>query len=162
MSKLAALAAKRRQKENARPLPAGKSDLVATDDYASSLKALRISSPAPARSKADGFSNEDQIDAAVTRITSTDHKSEVNLANQSESDTTDLQTSEAQLEPGDLKAQPSLFASTILGAGVQVPASSIPSELEHTLLSHQTPTFNFTGPSPEDVVTMAQAAKGPR
>lgn len=160
MSKLAALAAKRRQKENVRPLRAEQSGALATDDYASSLKALRISSPAPLKSKTN-VHDGDQVGAAAN-VTSADNNLNINQEKQSKADTTDPHELEVGFEPKSLTAQPSPFANIILGARHQAQPLSIASAIDHPLLGGHAQAFDFTAPSPDDVVTRAQTAKGPR
>ena len=158
MSKLAALAAKRRQKENARPAQAQESGPAATTDYVSSLRALRLSS-APSKPIATDGATESSS-AAIQKPAK--NNVDANPEKHSKVDTPHSREAGSQVETKDLLAGPSAFANAIFGTVHQVrPVNLAQPVLEPSLRSDQR-AFDFTTPSPDDVVTKAQAAKGPR
>lgn len=152
MSKLAALAAKRRQNENASRVKA-EGDKNTADEHASILKALRISSPGSPPQEPTDITNIRQIDATAARNSSGQLSEDSNRC--------DLEKQETKLKPQELTALPSAFASTMLGPDVSTRPSSLESTMK-LMLNNQPQGFDFTAPSPDDVVTRAQAAKGPR
>jgi elongation factor 1 alpha-like protein len=162
MSKLAILAAKRRQKENAQPIASAPESLPLTDDYASSLKALRLSSPVPPKGKLSDITNKDHASTVATQKSPVHTPVEHNPQEQSNVATSDIQKEETVFEPQKLTARPSPFASAILGSSLPSQPPNLDSLVEQSLLNCQAQGFDFTAPSPDDVVTKAQAAKGPR
>jgi elongation factor 1 alpha-like protein len=154
MSKLAALAAKRRQKENARPAQAQESDLAATNDYVSSLRAVRLSS-APSNPIAT------EPDSAAIQKPANNNV-DANPEKHSKVDTPHPREVESQVETKDLLAGPSAFANAIFGTVHQVRPVNLAQPILEPLLGSDRQAFDFNTPSPDDVVTKAQAAKGPR
>lgn len=159
MSKLAALAAKRRQKENARPVQAEESGPAATNDYASSLKALRLSSAATVERKVSEIHSE--VDTAVTQKPAANNL-EATPKKQLTIDTLHPSKPECQFKPEDVIARPSAFAKTLFGAAPQARPLNLVLPIHEPLHGGHYPAFDFTTPSPDDLVTRAQAAKGPR
>lgn len=171
MSKLAALAAKRRQKEkeNEKPSTTQDAELVTQRELPSSLQELR----APPKSYSD-LSKKNLIKqkAFIPTLNESSHVS----GSISKPDRSDLSVAVLQVDStpslGPLEsatvnqATPSLFAATITATT----QSHSPLNIDATLASHfasalnlnDTPTkpFDFTDPSPDDVVTKAQTSKG--
>lgn len=163
MSKLAALAARRRQKENTKPSVSEQEEgEKPSEDYATSLNKLRISATPSTKRRLSKDTNDD---TRLIKIT-TDEKikgfdtggplpvtqDQEPLAAQEDEQVTVLTT--------NLAAQPSLFANVIMGPGpclinqVSDPLSILtPDDLI-------TKKFHFTEPSPDDKVARAQNAKG--
>ena len=158
MSKLAALAAKRRQKENARPAQAQDNGPAATIDYVSSLRALRLSS-APSSPIATDVVTE--LDSAAIQKPAKNNV-DANPEKHSKVDIPHPREAESQLEPKDLSAGPSAFANAMFGTVHQVRPVNLTQPILEPLLASHRRAFDFTTPSPDDVVTKAQAAKGPR
>ena len=156
MSKLAALAAKRRQKENQTPQASHDSEsaTAAKDDYAASLSKLKLSSSVSKQTK-------DDAKPVVGPTSDTSILSQVNLDDPNPAHANiSASTSRISMEETaevDLHASPSPFAKALLGAS---------HEDNNTLLqTFQLPTsdsqaFDFSRPSPDDVVHKAQTAKG--
>lgn len=162
MSKLAALAAKRRQKENVQPVQVGGESQPTVDDFASSLKALRLSSPALFKRKLSDITGKDQFNTGTTQKPPRHTPVTDSPEKRSPAATLYPQKEDAEFEPKDLKARPSPFASTILGSATPTQPSNLDFVVEQSLLGSQLHGFDFTVPSPDDVVLKAQAAKGPR
>ena len=158
MSKLAALAAKRRQKENARPAQAQESDPAATNDYVSSLRALRLSS-APSNPIVTDLATEADTAAIQKPANENVH---ANSEKQSKVNTSHPREAESQVEPRDVLAGPSAFANAMFGTVHQVRPVNLTQPILEPLLGSDRQAFDFNTPSPDDVVTKAQAAKGPR
>jgi hypothetical protein len=157
MSKLAALAAKRRQKENSRPAEAEERGATATDEYVSSLKALRLSSAAPVKRKISDV--QTGVDtAAVEKPADLD----ANPAKQSKIGPFDSSKTQPEFQPEDVIAQPSAFAKTMFGTAPQVRPFNLVLPIQQPSQGSHFQPFDFTTPSPDDLVTRAQAAKGPR
>jgi elongation factor 1 alpha-like protein len=159
MSKLAALAAKRRQKENARPVQAEESGPTAANDYASSLKALRLSSAPPVERKVS--EKQSEVDTAATQKLAANDL-ETHPTKHLKIDKLDPSKPEFQFKPEDVIAQPSAFAKTMFGAAPQARPLNLVLPIHEPLHGDYSPAFDFTTPSPDDLVTRAQAAKGPR
>ena len=158
MSKLAALAAKRRQKENARPVQAEETAPAPTNDYLSSLRALRLSSP-QSRPTATDVTTE-LVSAAIQKPANSNI--DANPEKQSKVDTPYPREVERQVEPRDLLAGPSAFANAMFGTVHQARPVNLARPILEPFLGSDKQAFNFNTPSPDDVVMKAQAAKGPR
>ena len=154
-SKLAALAAKRRQKENEKQ-SAGDVSVKPQDDYAASLSKLNISPlPTAQRLRVTGekkglFYTPDQMHEACDKPSD----------NSPRTTSTEENTSDDKLprvaEVKALRASPSPFASIMLGHPDHEPAQS----LTPVPLAVDTNTFDFKDPSPDDIVYKAQTPKG--
>ena len=162
MSKLAALAAKRRQKENLKPTESANSDSQQEELAAvSSLKDLRIASGSPPRKK----------DPALTISSRIVSQAQTQGPKRSASSPDSLQTENFQTlisdevdwkllkDPPDIRGPPSAFASSLFESARNTP---VPSQiLQHILQTEaQAKPFDFTELSPDDVVAKAQNAKG--
>jgi hypothetical protein len=142
MSKLQALAAKRRQQAAQKP-PALEASQESSSDYAESLNKLRISQSRTTKPEATisppTEKDTPMIEADQSVDTAADEKA---------------QGSEDEVlftEP--LKAQPSAFAS-ILNESTQ--NEIVETELPPGNRSQGTGAFDFTEPSPDDLVSKAQ------
>lgn len=140
MSKLAALAAKRRQKENenphaASPIPAE------SDDYATRLKNLKISAEENKRDKDIKSANKDEAPPLSELPIKQDEKTEANLAK------TDPANRQSEAIVG--RAIPSMFAKTLFANRTTY---SIPANLKFP----DPISSESWGPSPDDVINKAQ------
>jgi elongation factor 1 alpha-like protein len=143
MSKLAALAAKRRQAQEAKADPTGQP--VQSDEYAEKLRQLTITRSAPEEkpenTDLDGSRPDDNMD-----IDEPDDKEEEFL-------------DQKRIPPAGfvqrLQSPPSAFASIVTGTRRPLPQHT------HTLLPMDTSTatdaFDFAQPSPDDVFRKAQS-----
>lgn len=114
MSKLAALAAKRRQKENSRPSEAEGGEAATTDEYVSSLKALRLSNTASVKRRV-----ADVQPGAGTSNVAEPTDLAADPSTQSRTETVNSAKAGLQFEAEDVIAQPSTFAKTIFGTASQ-------------------------------------------
>ena len=146
MSKLQALAAKRRQ-QAAQKASSNESDISATpDNYAQSLSKLRLSQCKVAPSK----------DQEAEPVPSPDTK----MADADQNDASQWTVGDKKIDEDEeivssqrLRAQPSAFASILTNptSGVDVPSSSL---LAENKPHHK--AFDFTEPSPDDLINKAQ------
>lgn len=144
MSKLAALAAKRRQKEAAStPQP----DNVASepqDDYAASLSRLTLANTTAKARRAK------EVEADPGLKENSDGTTNVEASNKNEEP-----VGKVEDEPVVARTQPSAFAGTFLfNADVSVGRT-----LDPRALKEETQTFDFKDPSPDDVVYRAQTGR---
>ena len=149
-SKLAVLAAKRRQKESQSQYTEHSTTSNTKESYVSSLRRLRITqSPqlkpesvaATQRPEAEEEASETEKDALETVQEGTGEP--------------DLE--ETLESPRDLRAPPSAFASIMITYDTGSHNTS-PTDLFSSKAGFK--SFNFAEPSPDDVVTKAQSAKG--
>ena len=171
MSKLAALAAKRRQKENEKTTMVGSAKLEPQEKQASTFSARRTphSSPPELLEKAVGKRESDTHDLdCVENVPVT---SSISSAARSENQPCSIETrveltkTSARLDPATaMRAFPSSFAATIMAreavaADIQ---SSLASDFASVMsfIDPRAKPFDFTDPSPDDVVTKAQSTKG--
>lgn len=171
MSKLAALAARRRQKESEKAQAGGVDKLQAQQKQTPMLSASPNPLPSPhdlldrARVR-EGFEtrNRDRTEDSITT-----HPLEHVLRR--ESQTPSVQASAesrnppASLEPPTaIRANPSPFAATITAPNLS--AFDIESNLANeftnvlSIIGPAAKSFDFTDPSPDDVVKKAQGSKG--
>jgi elongation factor 1 alpha-like protein len=151
-SKLAALAAKRRQKETqaSSSKPAASSE--SQEGYLSSLNRLRINSSPHA--KAESLIGQDTKPKGPLDSTSTPANAPEGFAKHIEGE----KDSEPSFEiRQDLRGRPSAFAR-IMTAHDTESQNVCPADL--LLRDADTKSFNFAEPSPDDIVTKAQSAKG--
>jgi hypothetical protein len=169
MSKLAALAAKRRQKENEKQgIPAGK-PVNSAEDSASSLEKLRIATKRVSSSLKEPTLQPRQNLESETHPKQTQECSSPNTKSSQPKQQGEEKRTEDQGQPdsaqseasfGALRAKPSLFARTLVDSGHS--ASYFPLEPLSSLLDPAVSFFDFSKPSPDDVVLKAQNFKGPR
>lgn len=158
MSKLAALAAKRKQEKSARSESATTDSADSQEDYATRLNKLRIS---------DTNKTKPQAHRAAEEIVTNDDKptSSDSKAPASDSHTTPAKESEvaASSDPSisvapAIRGRPSAFASIMTSHHPSVRLSAPPPDL--ITVEEVAKSFDFTEPSPDDVVTRAQNQKG--
>ncbi|KAK5103038.1 hypothetical protein LTS08_003841 [Lithohypha guttulata] len=147
MSKLAALAAKRRQKEAAStPQP----DNVASepqDDYAASLSRLTLANTTAKARRAK------EVEADPGLKENSDGTTNVEASNKNEEP-----VGKVEDEPVVARTQPSAFAGTFLfNADVSVGRT-----LDPRALKEETQTFDFKDPSPDDVNTSQAKQQQPK
>ena len=173
MSKLAALAAKRRQKENEKVAPVTKpKDSSSQNTYIASLEKLRInaSSPKPSKSLEDKRGQANSLEDPAKKPSKRKHDADEEIPRTSPGAPSDEQINADQLPPPAIAsiAQPSPFASILTAS--HSPRSN-PSQLPDSLFRSynsfyddfnktNTKTFDFTDPSPDDIVVNAQKSKG--
>ncbi|KAJ4530736.1 hypothetical protein HRR80_009043 [Exophiala dermatitidis] len=157
MSKLAALAAKRKQEKSARSESATTDSADSQEDYATRLNKLRIS---------DTNKTKPQAHRAAEEIVTNDDKptSSDSKAPASDSHTTPAKESEvaASSDPSisvapAIRGRPSAFASIMTSHHPSVRLSAPPPDL--ITVEEVAKSFDFTEPSPDDVVTRAQNQK---
>lgn len=147
MSKLAALAAKRRQKESAvAAAPERLAKDEPQDEYAASLSKLSLSSELTRKRTGQGKDDD------------------IAMKDGSNSDVKDVEKEDIEAlviknpddEPIVQRTNPSAFAGTFLGnASLESAVSSI----DPTLLKDTTSAYDFKDPSPDDVVYKAQTGR---
>lgn len=159
MSKLAALAAKRRQKESERSGSTATGSSESQDDYAARLNKLRITDPNRAKPDASKRTDTSVEEGSIAGHESADPE---HLKQQHPSElSSDLETAatpdpSAFVEPC-VRARPSPFASIMTSQTTDLLLSTSPDLL---VVEESAKSFDFTEPSPDDVVTRAQNAKG--
>jgi hypothetical protein len=169
MSKLAALAAKRRQKENEKQEIPVRKPVSSAEDSASSLDKLRIATKRVSASRKEPPLQPRQNLESETYLKQTQKRSSPNTKSfqpkrqgdekrTEDQDQSDSVQFEASL--GALRAKPSLFARTLVDSGHS--ASHFPSEPLSSLPDPAVSFFDFSKPSPDDIVLKAQNFKGPR
>ena len=150
ISKLAALAAKRRQQDALKLSSTGSDQTGSTEDYTDTLKKLRIS-------QASQISKPDQSSSAEKDEDSRPSTDEVTTDQAGKNE--DVRVDQRQNEPlpsQDLRAGPSPFASLLIGATPDIePASSVSVPTLDSIVA----PFDFSGPSPDDLVDKAQNSK---
>lgn len=169
MSKLAALAAKRRQKENEKQQNSNANLETSVEDSASSLSKPRIepkhktSHPngTPSRLRKNivsGSSNKTNQEPSFSEQDPPATMEKEPRQGKDDDDERDHCALEADI--GDLRAKPSSFARVL----VDFPdtASSFPPKSSAPLKDSFITPFDFTKPSPDDVVLKAQNFKGLR
>lgn len=146
MSKLAALAAKRRQKENANSAPPEKAtESEPKDEYAASLSKLSLGDPSRRRNIKD--KDEDTVMAENSTAPDKDGNEEA-----IESDF----AKNLEDEPIVERIRPSAFANTFLNTtSMATPGTSI----DPALLKNNSPSFDFKDPSPDDIIFKAQTGR---
>ncbi|OAL28869.1 translation elongation factor Tu [Fonsecaea nubica] len=155
MSKLAALAAKRRQKESEKLDAQSVADTGSQQDYLSSLNKLRISQSIKAKSEAT-----DASDSSPTYLQlqspKKDHRNDQSIQAENKQ-TTAEGTADVSLAVNQcLRAGPSAFASIMTSRDAD---TRLPSSSDFFSFGANAKSFNFAEPSPDDIVTKAQIAK---
>jgi hypothetical protein len=167
MSKLAALAARRRQKENEKALAGGHDKLQAQEKQTAVLSASP--NPPPSRHKllerTRGKEGSETHDRDRTESFIITHPRTDVLCGEPQSPSAESGNSPASVEPSTaIRANPSSFAATITAPNSS--AHDIESNLANgfaSAISFVGPVaklFDFTDPSPDDVVKKAQSSKG--
>ncbi|EXJ54331.1 elongation factor 1-alpha [Cladophialophora yegresii CBS 114405] len=144
MSKLAALAAKRRQKENQPPASEPRPGSEIKEDYLPDLKKLGITASPQAKST----SSEPQ--ALERQAPSTGGEASAEADRQKHTPDVPLVVDQ------NLRGHPSAFASIMTNHGPE--SQSLPST-DFPSVKATAKSFNFAEPSPDDIVTKAQSAK---
>jgi hypothetical protein len=169
MSKLAALAAKRRQKENEIHIASSTNMGISAQDSASNLSKLRIRTKdayelnkEPAlklRRSLESNARLDQPEVSLpTDNTSLSQRKDVEDKRAEDASQPDnVQPEERTVE---LRAEPSLFAQTLVDPCNY--ASIISAEQSSSLPKPVLSSFDFSKPSPDDIVLKAQSFKGPQ
>lgn len=169
MSKIAALAAKRRQKENENREPPTTNTEKSVDDPASSLSKLRISTKhTPDCAKEGPLLPRQNLQPKARSRRPQELPPAENTSsprNQQEKTRTKDETDppndfQAVGDVADLRAKPSLFARILVDS--HDVSSDIPSEACVFLPDSVISSFDFSKPSPDDVVLQAQSVKGLR
>lgn len=147
MSKLAALAAKRRQKENANPTTPTKADgKDLPDEYTASLSKLTLSNEKMRDRKRKPVDKEG--DALVTEDAAREGNADSELG-------VIDSTRNLEDEPIVERTKPSAFAGTFLTTKATSQNPSFDSSIIHGLPG----VFDFKDPSPDDIVYKAQTGR---
>jgi len=147
MSKLAALAAKRRQKENANPAAPSKSkDEGPQDEYAASLSKLTLSNDKPGGRTQKTIGTEGDVPMSDAAAIEPKAGSELNGTGAKR----DLED-----EPIVERTKPSAFAGTFLDTVTSDPSATIDS----SIIGNASSMFDFKDPSPDDIVYRAQTGR---
>lgn len=157
MSKLAALAAKRRQKESERSESSATDTTSSKDDYTASLNKLRISHTTRTEPSTQ---RTDASDASSATLESESHDQKQEQNNKTEQDRGEATGETPDLSVAvdtNIRARPSAFASIMTSHDRDRRLSSSQNLLPVNDIAK---SFDFTEPSPDDVVTKAQNPKG--
>jgi hypothetical protein len=160
MSKLAALAAKRRQKENTKSTETGFDSKMPKDENSSRLSALHISAAKPFDcNKPLEVTSAQNIPEkpAFTKLQQS-QRINPNITRKTEPINYPLEDFSCAREAAQIRAIPSPFARMLLGdSGSEVDTSF---SFITTSNSSDAKSFDFVEPSPDDVVSKAQNTKG--
>ena len=155
MSKLAALAAKRRQKDAlsssvSKANPSGIEGVPDVDALQIASKATKTAATSAAEQSRESNATLDEIRAESSKTASTQPATNVIVEPKA--------NLESEPSVAGIRADPSNFAQALLGARNQTSNHMTLS----ALLENETNSkaFDFTDPSPDDVVTKAQTSKG--
>ena len=169
MSKIAALAAKRRQQENDRNIVSTAITEKSVQGTASSVSKLRIATnqiPDPTKEHLvqtwqDSMSSI--LPMKIQELSSSDDTSSPprrQVKDERAEDADQLEDSDSVGNVATLRAKPSSFARTLMESCDSAPL--FPSESSPSFPNPVISCFNFLKPSPDDVVLKAQKFKGPR
>ncbi|KAK5050380.1 hypothetical protein LTR84_003661 [Exophiala bonariae] len=147
-SKLAALAAKRKQQVNEQPGSIATNTVTRPDDYTAHLNKLRISKSPQAAIQLENQEDQKQP-SDVDMLRYEESKS---------SETDKVRNDHSSVVDRDIRGQPSLFASIMTSQTADKDSRSSSEFVSNALLSR---SFDFTEPSPDDIVTRAQNVKAP-
>lgn len=159
MSKLAALAAKRRQKEIERTSPSHTIDPGSQDDYTASLNKLRISQSSEDKSSSRKAKML-QVEDAAELASEANHAEKGNdtALQRGLTDQANGHIAEASFTvPPNMRGPPSAFASIMTSHDADTQLSTSP---DLSSVGAIAKSFDFAEPSPDDVVTKAQNSKG--
>ncbi|MBA7489966.1 hypothetical protein ES702_00500 [subsurface metagenome] len=146
MSKLAALAAKRRQKENANlPTPEKTTENEPKDEYAASLSKLSLGSDSSRRRNI-----KDKDDDVLMKTSSIGEVEKDSSQEAAEPENTKNPEDEPIVE----RVHPSAFAGIFSNKDVATTSS-----IDPNLLKNTAPAFDFNDPSPDDIVYKAQTGR---
>ncbi len=171
MSKIAALAAKRRQKEkeNEKQKDAATNISDLPGDPASSLSKLRIATSRTSQplkehplSSRHNLQSTSRMDQRQEPTPTNDELPPLRQQGKDKrvEDTDQPNDAQSRANAVDMRAKPSMFARTLtVSCNTVSPLSSSPPTL---LPEPVVPSFDFLKPSPDDVVLKAQNFKGPR
>ncbi|KEF54481.1 elongation factor 1-alpha [Exophiala aquamarina CBS 119918] len=153
MSKLAALAAKRKQQANEPSGSVSASIPTSRDDYTANLNKLRIGKPAKAshEPEAPGIQKRLLGEELVKKDADDDPRSPGKKC-----DTSKDQIGQSILVDPNIRGRPSAFASIMTSQETETESRPSSDILSEGLL---TKLFDFTEPSPDDIVTKAQNVK---
>ncbi|OCT48494.1 HBS1-like protein [Cladophialophora carrionii] len=144
MSKLAALAAKRRQKENQPPASEPRPGSEVKEEYLSDLKKLEITPSSRAKTATDN------LQAREGQAPSTSEESSAEADRPKQAPEATLMVDQ------NLRGRPSKFASIMTNHG---PESQSTPSTDFLAVKATAKSFSFAEPSPDDIVTKAQSAK---
>jgi len=154
MSKLAALAAKRKQQTSEQPGSGSNATLARADDYTASLDRLRISKPAETLlGQGDGETQKQMTQEDLPMKGAGDDPRSHGKQNDASKD----QLDQLILVDPNIRGRPSAFASIMISQATEKESQPSSDVFSKRLLPK---TFDFTEPSPDDIVTRAQNAKG--
>jgi elongation factor 1 alpha-like protein len=154
MSKLAALAAKRKQQANEQSGSVSANTPPCPDDYTANLNKLRISKNPPyAHETEDPGTQKQFIDVDMVKDNATDDPRALGR----QSNPLKNQTDQSTLVDSNIRGRPSAFASIMTSQAANKESQTSSDVLSNGLL---TKSFDFTEPSPDDIVTEAQNVKG--
>lgn len=153
MSKLAALAAKRRQKEAEQPSESS-DEAKSNQDYLPSLKRLQIT-PSPQAKSSQATQRDAQ--AAEPALSKADQESGGSVEKEAQKSTSRHPDDSSLGVNQNLRANPSAFASIMTNHDT---GNSLPASVALFPGISVAKSFNFAEPSPDDIVTKAQSAKG--
>ena len=154
MSKLAALAAKRRQQEASKSSTGGSDQACSMDDYAETLNQLRISQASRESPRSEHYSalHEEQEASSASKGPVADPGRTTEEATEEE------HQNELQVQQ-DLRAGPSAFASLLAGTQDSLEPNTLVSLPQ---ADSAVKAFDFSEPSPDDRIHQAQTGKGLR
>jgi elongation factor 1 alpha-like protein len=152
MTKLAALAAKRRQGTE-KSTSSDSSVSLPQDDYTTSLEKLNISQASNSMSNPPRSTDTPRESAAITVDMSGKGQEPPNTMERSDEAQPDLPT----ITQTNIRGPPSAFASIMTSHDTEDAVPASPSLLPRDLLAK---SFDFVEPSPDDVVSKAQNSKG--
>lgn len=154
MSKLAALAAKRRQKDSERSASTSTNSGPTQDDYTASLNKLRITQPSRKLeiTKMTEPSTIGKIGVDFEALNTGEVKE---TTHQRDIEEQPLEAS--SVVDQDIRAQPSAFASIMTSHDA---ANYSPASIDVLSVDAIAKSFDFAEPSPDDIVTRAQTSKG--
>ncbi|KAL2404080.1 HBS1-like protein [Exophiala dermatitidis] len=160
MSKLAALAAKRKQEKSARSQSATTDSADSQEDYASRLNKLRISDTNKAKPQAHIGAEEvvtnDGKPASSDSKDSTSSAQDLHTTSANEAEIAASSDPSISVAPA-IRGRPSAFASIMTSHDPSVRLSAPPPDL--ITVEEVAKSFDFTEPSPDDVVARAQNPK---